>query len=301
MMTHVLAQRRNEDERASALLLCASARDKWIWSASWLMFLAVVGCGPASQTPPPPESAAPTAEPAKSQAENVRDDRTLAQTQAVEPIEEPTPQQRQAEAPPDSAVPDEPQEVAPANDAMELAARDDAGGPQTRTAFYRMDANTPAAMPQVLLSKGDEARCRVKVGDTMPPIDLNQISGERKRLADLFGQTATVVVFWRLHQQLADLGPDVIKLFGDSGVAVVGIAVSESAAGAEAALEQARATFPNLLDSDGKAFAQVGSERLPRTYLLDPQGKILWFDIEYSLATRRELHQALRAATITSR
>ena len=63
----------------------------------------------------------------------------------------------------------------------------------------------------------------------------------------------------------------------------------------QAALEKAGANFPNLLDADGKAFAQVGSERLPRTYLLDPQGKILWFDIEYSLATRRELHQALRA------
>jgi hypothetical protein len=30
-------------------------------------------------------------------------------------------------------------------------------------------------------------------------------------------------------------------------------------------------------------------------YLLDPQGKVLWFDIDYSLATRRELNQALRA------
>ena len=36
--------------------------------------------------------------------------------------------------------------------------------------------------------------------------------------------------------------------------------------------------FPNLLDADGKAFAQVGSEKLPRTFVLDPSGKILWFD-----------------------
>jgi hypothetical protein len=50
-----------------------------------------------------------------------------------------------------------------------------------------------------------------------------------------------------------------------------------------------------LLDAEGRAFAEVGSEKLPRTYLVDAQGKILWFDIEYSLSTRRELHQALRA------
>ena len=55
--------------------------------------------------------------------------------------------------------------------------------------------------------------------------------------------------------------------------------------------------FVNLLDADGKAFAQVGSERLPRVFVVDPAGKILWFDIEYSQTTRRELHQALHAAT----
>jgi hypothetical protein len=31
--------------------------------------------------------------------------------------------------------------------------------------------------------------------------------------------------------------------------------------------------------------------------VLDPTGKIVWFDIEYSLATRRELHQALEVIT----
>ena len=42
--------------------------------------------------------------------------------------------------------------------------------------------------------------------------------------------------------------------------------MNESAASAKATLEKAGAKFPNLLDADGKAFAQVGSERLPRTY-----------------------------------
>jgi peroxiredoxin len=203
-------------------------------------------------------------------------------------------------APAESAVPEEIREDTPASEVAESAARDDAAGPYKQTAFYRLDENTPATMPQVFLSKGDAALCRVKVGDTLPPIELVQIGGERKRLRDLFGKTATVLVFWKsdrrmAHQQLADLGPDVIQPFKDSGIAVVGIAVGESPDNVEAVLQRADAAFPNLLDSDGTAFAQVGSERLPRTYLVDPQGKILWFDIEYSLATRRELHQALRA------
>lgn len=134
----------------------------------------------------------------------------------------------------------------------------------------------------------------------MPAISLPKLGAAGKaKLADLFGKKATVVVFWKgdrrmTQQQLADLGPDVVEPFGKSGVAVVGVAV-DSAKDAQATFKKAGAAFPNLLDADGKAFAQVGSGRLPRTYLVDPTGKILWFDIEYSLATRRELHQALRA------
>jgi peroxiredoxin len=142
----------------------------------------------------------------------------------------------------------------------------------------------------------------VKVGDAMPEIQLPRLdgNGEPTDLAKLSGDKATVVVFWSAdrrmaREQLADLRSDVIELFADRGVAVVGIAVEKSRERAESALQQARADFPNLLDTGGEAFAKVGSQKLPRTYLLDPQGKIIWFDIEYSLGTRRELHQALRA------
>jgi peroxiredoxin len=164
------------------------------------------------------------------------------------------------------------------------------------------EPDAPAPIPAVVLSKQHEALCRVKVGDTLPATQLEQLGGGQKSLSDLAGKLATVVVFWKsdrrmAQQQLADLGPDVLQSFAKDGVAVVGIAVGESAESAQAALQQAGADFPNLLDADGSALAQVGSDRLPRTYLVDPQGKVLWFDIEYSLATRRELQQALRALT----
>jgi peroxiredoxin len=142
----------------------------------------------------------------------------------------------------------------------------------------------------------------VKVGDELPAIELNQLGGRRTRLAGLLGKTATVVAFWKRDRPvtrtlLADLGPDVVEPFGERGVAVVGVAIEQEEAAARPVLEKATARFPNLLDTDGKAFALVGKERLPRVYLLDPQGKILWFDIDYSHATRRELNQALRAVT----
>jgi peroxiredoxin len=172
-------------------------------------------------------------------------------------------------------------------------------GPKEHTAFFRVDAK-PSAMPKVVMSKGDEAACKIKVGDAMPQIELPKLGSDSKtKLADLLGKKATVVVFWKGdrrmgQQQLADLGKDVVQPFGKEGVSVVGVAVDQSAREAQQALKKAGATFTNLNDADGKAFALMGTGRFPRTYVLDPSGKIVWFDIEYSMATRRELHQALR-------
>src|SRR3954466_10651830 len=99
------------------------------------------------------------------------------------------------------------------------------------------------------------------------------------------------------QQQLADIKTDIVEPFHNGGVAVVGVAVDEPDKDAEATIRKSGANIPNLNDADGKAFAQIGTGRFPRTYVLDPSGKIVWFDIEYSLATRRELHQALEAIT----
>jgi peroxiredoxin len=157
-----------------------------------------------------------------------------------------------------------------------------------------------AQIPKVELSKAEQALCKLKVGDAMPKFELPKVGGDNAALADLLGKKATVIVFWKAdrrmaREQLADLGPDVVSPFADKGVAVIGVAVDESANNAQAMLQKAKAAFPNLIDAGGKVFAQVGSQRLPRTFVLDASGKIVWFDIEYSLMTRRELNQTLNA------
>jgi peroxiredoxin len=159
-----------------------------------------------------------------------------------------------------------------------------------------------AEVPQVALSKRHQALCKVKVGDKLPNIELPKLGGGNAKLADLAGKKATVVLWWRgnrrmAREQLADMGPDVEQPFAKQGVAVVGIVVDEPAQAAQATLQKAKAVFPNLLDAGGKAFGQIGSERLPRTFVLDADGKIVWFDIEYSHATRRELKQTLNSLT----
>jgi peroxiredoxin len=156
-----------------------------------------------------------------------------------------------------------------------------------------------AQVPKVELSKAEQGLCKLKVGDAMPKLELPKVGGGNAALADLLGKKATVVVFWKdnrrmAREQLADMGSDVVGPFAEKGVAVIGVAVDEPANNVQATLQKAKATFPNLIDAGGKVFAQVGSQRLPRTFVLDASGKVVWFDIEYSLMTRRELKQTLQ-------
>ena len=83
------------------------------------------------------------------------------------------------------------------------------------------------------LSSEHAALCRVKVGDTLPEIELPKVLGGTAKLSALYGKAATVVVFWKGDRQmaldeLADLGPDVVQKFGSRGVEVVGVAVERT-------------------------------------------------------------------------
>lgn len=174
--------------------------------------------------------------------------------------------------------------------------------PQPRGAVQNA-AVSPLQMPKVLLTNRDQKLCKVKVGDPLPAFELPKLGGsETVKLGSELGERGTVVVFWKSDRrasqaELADLGAEVVEPFGKNGVSVVGVAVQETPEIAAQTVTKAQAKFTNLIDANGEAFSQVGSECLPRTYVLDSSGKIVWFDIAYSLATRRELNTALRVLT----
>ena len=162
------------------------------------------------------------------------------------------------------------------------------------------------AIPPVLLTAGHAKLCSVKVGEAFPALKLPLMGGQMIELKTLRGKQATVVLFWHPDRWMArtaliDMQRDIANQFDAKQVAVVGIAVRQAAGSVQAALNQAQATFPQLIDSDGKAFATVGTAALPRLYVLDPAGKIVWFDIEYSEGTRRELWQTLGVMTTTNK
>ncbi len=173
------------------------------------------------------------------------------------------------------------------------------GGDPTNGA---VEVKPPPKFPEIKLSEQHEQTLVLKQGDTMPDFELPGLDGQPQKLSAHLGERFTVVFFWpgegrialrEAPQQLADLQIDIAEAFADRGVKVVGISYKQTAEDTKGIVDKAEISFPILLDESGDAFAQVATEILPRTYLLDNERRILWFDLLYSFDTMRNLKQAL--------
>jgi peroxiredoxin len=158
----------------------------------------------------------------------------------------------------------------------------------------------PATMPEVVMSAAHAADCFVGVGDPFPDFRLPDLQGRTKTPGDMQGSAMTVVVFWTGDRLVADdqlryldehVGP-----YADLGVRAVAIYVGRNVEDARQAVNALQLRTPVLLDRDRALFSRVGRNHFPRTYLLDRDGRILWFDIEFSRNTRESLEQAIHAS-----
>ncbi len=147
-----------------------------------------------------------------------------------------------------------------------------------------------AAPPAVQLSDDHQQMSTVKVGDAWPALALKTTAGAEAKWAEQQGAKATVVGVttaggWMSKGLRKDLAADIATPLADEGVKAVAITVGPPAGATEG--------LTTLSDTDGSAFAKLGTGRLPRVYVLDAAGKIVWFDLEYTNSSRRELKATL--------
>ena len=160
------------------------------------------------------------------------------------------------------------------------------------------EAPLQPTVPAVHLSEQHESASLLKQGDLLPDMQLSDPNGESHSLHSLLGDRVTVVCFWSGEspsavQQLQDTGPEIVDPFKEQGLEVVSINYGQSAEEIRKVTEQTDFSEKVLMDPQGKALAQVATRYLPRTYVVDATGKIVWFDMEYSPSTRRQLIQAI--------
>jgi peroxiredoxin len=167
-------------------------------------------------------------------------------------------------------------------------------------AAQRAPTVLPAVMPEVVLSKAHAEDCLIRVGDEFPEFRLPDLMGRMQSLEILQGDSLTVVVLWsgdRLlaADQLRHLNEHIAR-YADLGVRSVAINVGQSPEHVRETAENLKLQVPMLLDLDRGLFSRVGKAHLPRTYLLDRDGSVLWLDIEFSRHTRDGLEQAIHAS-----
>ena len=138
------------------------------------------------------------------------------------------------------------------------------------------------AIPAVILSADHKAMTQVAVGDAFPSLE---------GVADNQGAKATVIGVpggpeWMNEMFTGDIKDDFAPKYADAGVKCVTLAGPRLGDNV-ASLSIAPTKLSNTL----------GEGRGPRVYVLDADGKVAWFDIEYSLSTHRELHAALDELT----
>ncbi len=164
----------------------------------------------------------------------------------------------------------------------------------------------PPSIPEVFLTEAQKTASLVAVGDTLPEGELPALEGDPQPVRNHYGDSLTVLFFWKPGQSateqlrevaaLEDLQNDVAVAFAERGVQVVAVNVGGEPEAVRQQLDDAGAKFAVLLDRDGAYFAKVATDFVPRVYLLDATGKILWFDLQWSSTARQSLLQGIDAA-----
>ena len=163
---------------------------------------------------------------------------------------------------------------------------------------------TPTAIPTVNLPGALKETCLVTIGNAMPDGELTTVGGEKTSLAERRGKNATVVFFWTAGNSeiaeksaalsLADLQGDAQAAYGDKGLAVLAINPKDTTEKVKQIAGATEVDFPILIDASGNYFSKIATEKLPRVYVLDASGKIVWLDLEFSEVSREALEQTLR-------
>lgn len=151
------------------------------------------------------------------------------------------------------------------------------------------------SQPIVILSQRHKETCHRLVGDSLTDLQLHTAQGSTVTLKNLLSENLSVVV-WAdnrsamSREQTARLNEEVAQRYAEFGVRTFVVHHGEPNAHSQVDLGP---HIIVLFDTEGVAFQQIASKYRPRTYLLDADGRIVWFDIEYSRHMRFQLHNAI--------
>ena len=157
-------------------------------------------------------------------------------------------------------------------------------------------ASTPAAttaqddlVTTTLIHRGDEA----------PNFSTEMLDGSTVQLKDLRGKPV-LLIFWATwcppcRSELAHLQDGVIDVYGDT-ITVLPISRGEKRDVVEGYISRMGYTFAVGLDSDQSIYRKYATNYVPRCFVIDSEGKVLYAGVGYDEEIAKEVDAAIKEA-----
>lgn len=137
-------------------------------------------------------------------------------------------------------------------------------------------------------------------GDKAPDFTVEMLDGSKVKLSSLRGKVV-LINFWATwcppcRQEMAHLQEGVIDHFAGRDVVVLPISRGEDRATVESFIKKMGYTFPVGLDSDQSIYRKYASNYVPRSVVIDRNGKVVYAIAGYDENVAREVQEAITAA-----
>lgn len=139
----------------------------------------------------------------------------------------------------------------------------------------------------------------INAGDMAPDFTVEMLDGGKVTLSELQGKP-TLLIFWATwcppcRLELSKLQEHIIDRYGDS-INVLPISRGEERAKVEGYISKMGYTFAVGLDGDQSIFNKYATNYIPRCFVIDANGKVLYSGVGYDDVVASEVEQNIEKA-----
>ncbi len=137
----------------------------------------------------------------------------------------------------------------------------------------------------------------VKTGMEVPDFTVKMFDGQTIQMKELRGKVV-LLNFWATwcppcRMELARVEKDIIERFKNQDFVFLPVSRQDSYDKIKAFREQTGYTFPMGMDPDRKIYSQFATASIPRNFIIDKTGKIVFMEIGYSEESFKKLIETI--------
>lgn len=166
--------------------------------------------------------------------------------------------------------------------------------------FFPEDAGAKQPVTTATEQQDDiEATTLIHAGDMAPDFTVEMLDGSSVTLSKLQGKP-TLLIFWATwcppcREELSHLQEGVIDVFGNK-INVLPISRGEKREVVEGFLDKMGYTFAVGLDGDQSIYRKYATNYIPRCWVIDSKGEVVYAGVGYDEAIAAEVNEALNKA-----